>query len=321
MHPDLNVANVGADSWPQLILSDQSGVDVALDIIKSEPARSVTYIVLGPMTTLAHLHRKHGDVLRDRIGRILCMGGALDVPGNTNAVAEFNFFADPYAVRELLTPDPPAIGLPLDRFLLVPLDITTPHEIPFPFYQTYIDKNILSTKRPSNPDEKPPITHFTSSFLERTREVMILFGKDAMELHDIVVVWCAINNPPEGERVVPDESALPALQTGWAAAPRKFQIERLGELTRGMLVVDRRQAEGAYDPGANRALIQADIEKHGFTYAGVLESAAIPAQVEIEQPPSDVLRPAGPGVPVVTTTPGPAALLKLLSERVWGITV
>ena len=64
---------------------------MALDILSSEPERTVTYIALGPLTTLAQIAQAHGDVLRSRIGRIACMGGALDVPGNTSPVAECKF--------------------------------------------------------------------------------------------------------------------------------------------------------------------------------------------------------------------------------------
>jgi hypothetical protein len=76
----------------------------------------------------------------------------------------------------------PGEGIPLDRFLLLPLDITTPHELPFPVYQQHVDNAFQSTASPSNPDRKPPIQHFTSCFFERTREVMLEFGKDAMEV-------------------------------------------------------------------------------------------------------------------------------------------
>jgi len=54
---------------------------------------------------------------------------------------------------------------------------------------------------------------------------MVAFGKDALELHDVVAVWCAIENPPE---TVVEENALPGLSPGWAAAKRKFDIERYG---------------------------------------------------------------------------------------------
>lgn len=132
-----------------------------------------------------------------------------------------NFFADPYAVKELLAPSEPLPGIPLDRFLLLPLDITTSHKLPFGVYMERVDPTFDSSKRPSLESGKSPLVHFTSSFLERTREVMLDFGVDAMELHDIVAVWCAIQNPP-----VADESGMPQLGEGWKAIKRVFDIER-----------------------------------------------------------------------------------------------
>lgn len=52
---------------------------------------------------------------------------------------------------------------------------------------------------------------------------MIEFGKDAMELHDIVAVWCAIENPPVASEAA---GAIPTLQEGWKAVKRKFDVER-----------------------------------------------------------------------------------------------
>ena len=86
-HPDLNV-DVPATEHPYLSLTDRPGPDVALEMIRDGPSRSITYIALGPLTNLAHLLRLGGDVVRNRIGRVVCMGGALDVPGNTTPVAE-----------------------------------------------------------------------------------------------------------------------------------------------------------------------------------------------------------------------------------------
>ena len=63
-------------------------MDVALHLIESRPERSITYIVLGPPTNLAMLNREHHQTIRSRIGRIIMMGGTLDVPGNTTPVAE-----------------------------------------------------------------------------------------------------------------------------------------------------------------------------------------------------------------------------------------
>ena len=51
---------------------------------------------------------------------------------------------------------------------------------------------------------------------------MLEFGKDAMELHDVVAMWCAANNPPNAV----EDGTLPGLSEGWTVVHRLFQIER-----------------------------------------------------------------------------------------------
>ncbi|KAJ3565909.1 hypothetical protein NP233_g7341 [Leucocoprinus birnbaumii] len=280
-HPDLNIESEVTQVHPQLEISLVHGVDVVLDLLRSYPSRSITYIVLGPMTNLARMMMKDGEMVRERIGRIVCMGGALDVPGNTTPSAEFNYFADPYAVKELLLSGESKLHLPLDRFLLVPLDLTTPHELPFPVYKQAVDPAFESASAaPSDGTKKSPITHFTSAFLERTREIMLSYGKDAMELHDVVAVWCAMENPPA------QDGKGNVLSPGWSVLPRIFDIERTGELTRGMLVIDRRDDQTAYAPGANRAEVQKQLDLLGIPHKP-WESTALPAQVEVEREPHD----------------------------------
>jgi len=297
-HPDLNADMDSLPRHPYLRITDKPGDDVALDLLRSHPPRSIAYIALGPLTNLAHMMQKDGDLVRKNIGRIICMGGAVDVPGNTSPMAEFNFFADPYAVKDLLLSLNSRSALPLDRFLLLPLDITTPHELPFLIYKQKVDPTFDSTALPSVAGSKTPLVHFTSSFLERTREIMLRFGKDAMELHDIVAVWCALENPPNQ-----------GLSTEWRVKTRVFDIERTGEITRGMLVVDRREDETAYSPGQNRARVQTELQER-------YDATAFPIENETGNPLS---QPILPGVPCVTATPGPSILLDTLLKRVWGI--
>ncbi|KAF8893859.1 nucleoside hydrolase [Infundibulicybe gibba] len=306
-HPELNMPEpYERSNHPQLQITERSGVDVALELLRCYPARSITYIALGPLTNLAQMMREDRRLVCEKIGRVVCMGGALDVPGNITPVAEFNFFADPYAVKELLVADDHTEGIPLERFLLLPLDITTSHELPFPIYKEVVDPLFDSAKLPSTSFGKSPLVHFTSSFLEQTREVMLKYGKDAMELHDIVAVWCAINVPPAmGETVLPP---------GWEAGVRVFDIERTGEITRGMLVVDRREDESAYVPGANRA-DQALLEKENSTNpGGHLGLTAVPV-LDVEPLGSNS---RGKGVRCVVKTTGAHTMLSLLLERVWG---
>jgi inosine-uridine nucleoside N-ribohydrolase len=129
-----------------------------------------------------------------------------------------NFFADPYAVEEVLIS--PNTRLPLARVLLLPLDITSTHLLPFSSYTERIDPD-FTTDRPSVPTGKAPLTHFTSAFLRRTRSVMRAYGLDAMKLHDIVAVWAAIAHPPGLEGSAP----------GWTGRRRLFQMERYDAYT------------------------------------------------------------------------------------------
>jgi len=88
-HPELALpGGIDLDLHPYLEISQRSAVDITFDILKAYPPRSVTYIALGPLTNLALMMRKDSQLVMDRIGRIVCMGGALDVPGNTSPVAE-----------------------------------------------------------------------------------------------------------------------------------------------------------------------------------------------------------------------------------------
>ena len=225
----------------------------------------------------------------------------------------------------------PTTRLPLARVLLLPLDITSAHLLPFRSYTTRIDP-AFAIDRPPVP--KTPLTHFTSAFLRRTRGVMRAFGKDAMELHDIAAVWAAIAYPPEQEGSAP----------GWTVRRRLFKMERYampyalardnesmdwihstGEFTRGMCVVDRRDDQGAYAPGVNRARVQAELKSRmAAGPAGVfgsLESVAVPARVEVEDEPSHQCTDEQEGVPVIEGTPGVGALLQIMMKRIWDVTV
>jgi hypothetical protein len=86
-----------------------------------------------------------------------------------------------------------------------------------------------------------------------------------------------------------------------------------------MLVVDRREDQFAFSPGANRAEVQAEVAR-SHPGPSNLESTAVPALVEIERCKSD-RNLAGAGVWCVTETPGSEVLVSLLLERVWGVVV
>jgi purine nucleosidase/pyrimidine-specific ribonucleoside hydrolase len=75
----------------------------------------LTVVALGPLTNLALALEADAAAL-GAAGRVVVMGGAVDVPGNVTPAAEFNFHVDPDAAARVL-----GAGLRLD---LVPLDAT-----------------------------------------------------------------------------------------------------------------------------------------------------------------------------------------------------
>ena len=92
-YPSLNLSEdaITSQEHPQLQFTHRSGVDVALDLVAAHPASAITYIALGPLTNLAQIVKKGGTTFTDRIGKIVVMGGNLDVPGNTSPVAECKY--------------------------------------------------------------------------------------------------------------------------------------------------------------------------------------------------------------------------------------
>ncbi|BDC44481.1 nucleoside hydrolase [Paraburkholderia terrae] len=92
----------------------KSAVDFIVDSVKANP-NQVTILAIGPLTNIALAARQHPEIV-PMIKQIVYMGGAIDVPGNTTATAEFNWWFDPEAAREVLR-------LPIKQTVF-PLDVT-----------------------------------------------------------------------------------------------------------------------------------------------------------------------------------------------------
>jgi inosine-uridine nucleoside N-ribohydrolase len=76
---------------------------------------ALTIVAVGPLTNLAEAYRLAPGAMK-HVGRVISMGGAFHVPGNTGPVAEFNYFVDPHAVATVVRQ--------ATRLLIVPLDVT-----------------------------------------------------------------------------------------------------------------------------------------------------------------------------------------------------
>ena len=102
--------------WPDVapLPGSPDAVSVIIDLARRHE-RALTIVALGPLTNLA-LALKEDAAALGRVGRVVAMGGAVDVPGNVTPTAEFNMSVDPEAAHRVF-----AAGLPIE---LVPLDAT-----------------------------------------------------------------------------------------------------------------------------------------------------------------------------------------------------
>jgi purine nucleosidase/pyrimidine-specific ribonucleoside hydrolase len=100
-------------SLPAVKLSKAgNAVDTILDCCDRYGSR-LTIVAIGPLTNLA-LACKAGPKLVRKVRRIITMGGAFRVPGNTGPVAEFNYYVDPEAAHLVLNFGVAVTVIPLD---------------------------------------------------------------------------------------------------------------------------------------------------------------------------------------------------------------
>lgn len=171
------------------------------DLVRQDP-KELTVICLGPLTVLARAFDRDPE-LPGLIRRLICLGGAWREPGNASAVAEFHFFCDPPAARQVLKSGAALTLIPLDvmrKLLFSPTDLL---ELPAPdssacrFLRQIVPYGIGATSN--------------------------MYGIEGFHLKDVIGVVAA---------AVPS-----ALET----KPMAVDVETRGELTRGMSVVDSRR--------------------------------------------------------------------------------
>ncbi|HEY0603625.1 MAG TPA: nucleoside hydrolase [Herpetosiphonaceae bacterium] len=96
-----------------------ASADHAVDLLVREIMTAetpVTLAAVAPLTNVALAIRREPRIV-ERVREVIVMGGALDVPGNTTPLAEFNVYVDPHAAHIVLHS-----GLPIT---LIPWDITS----------------------------------------------------------------------------------------------------------------------------------------------------------------------------------------------------
>ncbi len=174
---------------------------VIWECLKTQP-REITILALGPLTNIARLLRRDPEILELSAGLVIC-GGTVHASGNATAAADFNFYCDPAAARQV-------VREPIDKTLL-PLETSS---------QVMLGFELLDQL----PDESSRAGVLLRRMLGHAfRAHRRILGNEGICLHDVVALVAA-TNPELFER-----------------QPVAADVETTGELTAGMLVVDRRQ--------------------------------------------------------------------------------
>ncbi|MBI2618910.1 MAG: nucleoside hydrolase [Ignavibacteriales bacterium] len=178
-----------------------NAVEVILGHCRKYPKR-LNIIALGPLTNIAAAFKRGPSLMRN-VRRIISMGGAFRVPGNTGPVAEFNYYVDPEAAEAVVRG-----RLPLT---MVPLDLTEQIVL------MRKDLEYRARRRPSALSRF--ILKFTRHYM---RYHLKAEGFDGGFLHDPLAVAMAID---------------PRM---FRSRPATVHVETRGRWTRGMSIADFR---------------------------------------------------------------------------------
>lgn len=106
----------------------KSSEKLIIDTVRAHPGE-VTVLCLGPLTNLSRAFRRDPQ-LPSMIDRLLITGGSLTASGNITPAAEFNFYFDPLAAREILESPTTKQLLPLDVSSEVKFDLGLLNDMP-----------------------------------------------------------------------------------------------------------------------------------------------------------------------------------------------
>lgn len=216
----------GRPRYPKLTVEATS--DDAVDLLlkaAEEYGSELTIVAIGPLTNIATALQRDRHTLQ-KVGRIVIMGGAVQVPGNISSAAEFNFFVDPDAAQIVMES-----GIPLT---LVGLDVAI--------------KTPLSRQDVEDYAQKHPSA--VTQFVADCTEIYMAFYRDhegfhGCYLHDPLALGIAID-----PSLVSTKSVF-------------MVVETEGKFTSGMSLADLRDRrdETTYPPNVEACL---DVDKERF---------------------------------------------------------
>lgn len=147
-------------------------VDWLSATLMEHPEGTLDLLALGPLTSIAQLIDRAPAAAR-RIGRLIAMGGAIEVPGNVGPQSEFNIANDPEAARIVM-----AAGLDLT---LIPLDVTR---------QVRADAAFLDRLARAGTPQALAVRDLIAAYFDRTRDTA---RPTSRPLHDpcvpVLALW------------------------------------------------------------------------------------------------------------------------------------
>jgi inosine-uridine nucleoside N-ribohydrolase len=192
---------LGGISLPRVPLhGGHSSEKVIWESLRAHP-REITLLALGPLTNVSRVLKRDPEA-SSLVGELVVSGGTVFSHGSATPVADDNFFSDPSAARHVVLE-------PLTK-TIVPLETTS---------QVLLGLDLLDHV----PDGTSRAGRLLRGMLGHAfRAHRQLLGNEGIRLPDVVAL-AAATNPElfERETVTAD-------------------VETTGELTSGMLVVDRR---------------------------------------------------------------------------------
>jgi inosine-uridine nucleoside N-ribohydrolase len=159
--------------WPP-VATRVTSTDAPAVIVEAacRHANDLTIVALGPMTNLALAVERDATAIRGA-GRVVAMGGAVDVPGNVTPDAEFNAHVDPEALARVID-----AGVRID---LVPLDATR---------QAVLERAALQSALVRAPGAAADrVRRFTEYALGIDEK----HGRRGMDMHDPLAIGAALD--------------------------------------------------------------------------------------------------------------------------------
>ncbi len=137
----------------------------------------LSIINLGRLSSLATAFVLNLEKMRN-VKEYICMGGAFFVPGNVTAVAEANFYSDPYAANLVLQH--------AKNLTLIPLNVTQ-YALVTPEMVKTIHRFHQNTKDPAGLIIKPMLDYYYNFYSKSNP------GIKGSPMHDFMTIWYLLN--------------------------------------------------------------------------------------------------------------------------------